>query len=80
MNGGGIIIPGGSSSGLVAELRAKALANKFLDVAHGYDNRELLAALSLCTGCTIRARYPRQERSSALTVSINIMQECINQP
>lgn len=76
-NGASIILP---NNALFGEMRVKQLAGKFLDVAQGYDNRELLTALAVCAGCTMRARYTtRGERESAFTTTVNIMNHCKDQ-
>ena len=41
------------------------LANKFCDLAEGYENRELLAAAAVFISCTIKARYFRREWEKA---------------
>lgn len=73
----GIVIP--NSGNLLEEIRTKQLANKFIDAAEGYDNRELLVALGIAAGCTIRARYRVVERDQAMTALINVIKHCKEQ-
>ena len=54
-------------------IRAKLLANKFCDVAEGYENRELLAAAAVFISCTIKARYFRREWESAFTETVKML-------
>ena len=75
-NMNGIDVPGNA---LFGELRAKNLATKFIEMAQGYDNREILAALAICAGCTIRARYNVAERESAFVDTVNMMKHCKDQ-
>jgi hypothetical protein len=58
-------------------VRAKMLANKFCELAAGYENRELLAAAAVFASCTIKARYFRREWESAFMETVKMLKYCL---